>query len=131
MVEPRNRNDVDSEERLLFQVGNAKGEFVQFKEAQPVQQDVPDWDGTDTLTVSTTAIPLDKGLRLSHNYCRIVVNTEGVRLWLDGTVPTSSSGQLFSPGDVIILESADELQDAQFIRASGTDASLSCMFGNR
>ncbi len=126
----RNR-DWGNDERMMYPIGNEDGEWVQFKKGQVVRQDVPDWQGTDTLTVSTTAIPLDEGLRLAHNYCRIVVNTEGIRLWLDGTIPTASSGQLFSPGDVIVLESKDELQDAQFIRASGSDSVLSCMFGNR
>lgn len=131
MTNPRNRDLVDSESRLLFPIGDADGEFVQFKKAQPVRQDVPDWDGTDTFTVSNTVVQLDQGLRLSRNYCRVTVLTEAIRMWLDGTVPTASTGQLISAGDVIVLESEDELQDAQFIRASGSDASLSCMFGNR
>ncbi len=126
----RNR-DWGNDERMMYPIGNEDGEWVQFKDPQPVRQHIPDWNGTDTLTVSSTAIPLDEGLRLSHNYCRITVNTEAIRLWLDGSIPTASVGQLVPVGDIIILESADELQDALFIRASGSDASLSCMFGNR
>lgn len=126
----RNR-EWGNDERMMYPVGNEAGEFVQFKSAQAVRDDVPDWDGTDTLTVPNTVVQLKQGLRLSHNYCRITVNGASIRFWLDGTVPTSTTGQLVSVNDVIILESADELQDIQFIRANGADATLSCSFGNR
>ncbi len=109
------------------------GAYVQTPDGRPLAtiEAVPDWTGSDSLTVSSVTVLLQEGRRLSNNYCLIAVETAAVRFWLDGTAPTSTTGLVAEVGDIIILETVDELQDVQFIRRDGADAVLSCNFGRR
>lgn len=109
------------------------GAYVQTPDGKPLatKEGVPDWTGSHSLTVSSTAVLLNEGRRLSNNYCLITIETAAVRFWLDGTEPTATTGHQALVGDTITLETEDELQDIQFIRRDGTDAVLTCSFGRR
>ena len=108
-----------------------KGTFVQPGAVFPPTEAVPNWTDSDSLTVSSTVIQLNAAFRSRNDYCLITVETATLRFWLDGTNPTASTGHEVSPGDELILETVDELQDIQFIRRDGTDGVLRCSFGNR
>ena len=125
----RNR-DWGHDQRLLYQLGDEKGQFVQFVDAQPIQELVANWLQSQALTVSNSVVQLNSGFRLSHNYARITVEVDQVRLWLSDKDPSSSDGNLVSPGDIITLETAEEVRDIKFIRVT-TDATLMVEYGNR
>lgn len=123
--------ELDSDHRELYPIGDQHGQVVQTVTPFPVEQNVPNWTQEEPLTVSSTVIQLNKAMRLSNNYCLITVQAANIRYWIGGRVPTTSEGHELFDGDTLILESADELNDIQFIRQSGTDAILACSFGNR
>ena len=117
--------------RQAFPVGDEFGEVIQAVNPLPVEQNVADWTQETTLTVANTVVQLDSAFRSSNNYCIISIETAAVRYWLGGKVPTATVGQLLNVGDILTLETEDELNDIQFIRQSGTNATLYCSFGNR
>lgn len=125
----RNR-DWGHDQRLLYQLGDEKGQFVQFVDAQPTQESVPNWQESKSITVSNSVVQLDSAFRLSHNFARITVEVDQVRLWLSDKDPSSSDGNLVSPGDIITLETVEEVRDIKFIRVTN-DATLMVEYGNR
>lgn len=83
----------------------------------------------ETLTVSTTATGLTSATFGDGNLARIYVDLAPVRFRLDAGTPTSSVGEKALPGDVITLESPEELARIKFISANGASASLMCNYG--
>ena len=118
-------------QRQPFSVGDEYGQLVQAVKPLPTQQATVNWTQEQALTVSSTVVQLDQAFRLSNNYCYISVESASIRYWVGGLEPSATTGHQLDPGDVLVLESADELNDIQFIRRDGVDATLNCSFGNR
>lgn len=76
----------------------------------------------DTKVVSNTAVGLpQKG---EADGAQITVDTAAIKFTVDGTVPTASLGHTVSVGDMILLESRNEIRDFKAIRAGGVDGLL-------
>lgn len=115
------------DERLLYQIGDEDGQFVQFK--KQLRLAVPKWLSSKALTVSSTAVGLDKALRQSHEAARFTVETDQIRYWLSDKLPTASDGILLEAGDILVLETTEEVRDFRAIRVTA-DATLMVEYGN-
>ncbi len=126
MVDIRNRN-WGHDDRMPYPIGDEEGEFVQFK--QPIRLAVPNWLASKALTVSSAVVGLDEALRSSHSAARLHIETDQIRYWLSDKLPTASDGILTEAGDIIILETAEEVRDFRAIRVTA-DATLMVEYGN-
>lgn len=73
------------------------------------------------LAVSSTVVTLT--VPAAANVSEITVRDNPVVFTRDGTDPTATKGMIAYVGDVILLNSRDEMQKAEFIR-EGADATL-------
>lgn len=85
-------------------------------------------DNDETLTVSSTAVGLTPAEYWDSTIAVVTVETAAVRYWTSGSTPTSTSGILLNAGDVVVLQSAEEIAYARFIAVSG-DATLMVSYG--
>ena len=84
----------------------------------------------ESLTISTTAVALTAATVSGLTYALITNEAGAVRFRLDGTAPTASVGHVMLDGDSLVLNSAHELVNAQFISRDGVTATLRCSYGN-
>lgn len=91
----------------------------------------------ETLTVSNVSLPLTSSVynkadtgasggqvtRKIAKFAQISVETNSIRFRVDGTAPTSSVGHLLNAGDVVVLESEDDVRNWKAIRVSA-DATI-------
>lgn len=84
--------------------------------------------GFESLAVSSAAVNLTAATYLNAWHATISVEGGAVRYRPDNTNPTASVGHALEVGDVLVLESADAIQRATFIRRDGTDATLSVTY---
>jgi len=86
----------------------------------------------ETLTVSNTAVALSSEIYSKNgglevcNAAMILVESAGIRYRVDGDVPTALVGLLANSGDVITLKGRSELKLFRAIRATGSDATITC-----
>lgn len=78
----------------------------------------------ESVTVSGTAGGLTSATFDSAVRATITIEDADIRFRLDGTAPTALIGHYAKPGDIIELESPDELQRFSAIRTGGTSAVL-------
>lgn len=83
----------------------------------------------ESVTVTGTAGGLTAATFDNSNSALITVETAAVRFRLDGTVPTASIGHELEAGDVLFLESNDEIQRVSFIRRDGVSATIRVTYG--
>lgn len=81
---------------------------------------------SDQTTVSNTALTLvDFGFSadevLTANRMVLMVNSNSIRVWWDGTVPTTSNGMILSVGIELVGEN---LRNFQMIRNDATDSEV-------
>lgn len=86
----------------------------------------------ETLTVSTTALPLTSTVYNpaggpKANQALISVNTEEIRIWADGTVPTASNGIILVAGQTILV-CALSLPKIRMIRDDAQDAEVAIQY---
>ena len=76
----------------------------------------------EAITVAGTAVGLTAATIVGSNKAVLTVEVAPIRFTVDGTTPTASVGHLAQVGDVIKLDSEDELRKFRAIRtgASGT-----------
>ena len=74
------------------------------------------------LAISTSAVSLT--VPVAAMVAEIYVRTASVVFTRDGTTPTSTLGIQADPGDIILLNSRDELDKFQAIRQASTNAAL-------
>lgn len=121
-----------SDKRQAYPIGDVEhGQFIQADKPIPTQENKPDWQQEEPLTVSTGVVQLNQAFRTSNNYCYITVEDAAIRYWIGGRIPTAAIGHPLEIGDILVLENSDELNDVQFIRRDGADSTLHCSFGNR
>ena len=80
----------------------------------------------EAVTVAGTAIGITASTMIanSENFAVCTLETAAIRFTTDGTTPTTAIGHLASPGDVIELDTAAEVNAFRAIRTTGTSASL-------
>ena len=78
----------------------------------------------ESVTVAGTAVSLTAATFDQAIKATISVEVGPVRFRLDGTVPTAPVGHELRVGDVLILDSNDEISRARFIRRDGMSATL-------
>lgn len=117
--------------RQSYPVGDSEyGQLVQATKSLPVHvsESTPTWTNFSSIVVSTLVVNLGIS-RLSNNRATITVETNPIRFTLDGSAPTASLGHLASAGDIIELQSAEEVREFQAIRQGAADATLMVTFG--
>jgi hypothetical protein len=87
------------------------------------------YDAHEAITVSSTAVTPTAATVAQRNKALITVEDAAVRFRFDGTAPTSTTGHELEDGDVLILDSANQIGNVQFIRRDGTDATLRASYG--
>ena len=87
------------------------------------------YQNKETITVSSTALPLTASIAENFNYAFITVETDAVRFWLDGSTPTASAGHKLAAGDTLILNGRDEVDKFRVIRVT-TNATLFVSYAN-
>lgn len=119
--------------KLDYRIGNphvGQGVFLTGAErvidAAPPQLSHQD---NESLTVSTTSLPLTASIAEAYNYALITVETDAVRFWLDGSAPTASVGHLLNVGDSVLLEGRAEVDRFRVIRVTA-DATLRVSYAN-
>ena len=88
-----------------------------------------EYDGFESVTVSGTAGGLTDATIASKYEAVITVETAQIRFRLDGTAPTASVGHILEAGDVLILDSFNQMDNFSAIRTGGTSATLRCAYG--
>ena len=117
-------------ERQSHPIGDVEhGQFVQTNKPLDVDEATPQWNAFASITVSTTVVNL-AGNRYGHNRAKITVETNPIRFSVDGSIPTASLGHLLSDGDILDLDSTQEIQEFRAIRQGAADATLMVTFGN-
>lgn len=89
-----------------------------------------DYTAYESVTVSSASKSLTSGTYGTRRRALITAETATVRFRLDAVAPTSAVGHLLAPGDVLTLDSAEQVSKARFIRRDGTDATLRCSYGD-
>ena len=84
--------------------------------------------GYESLSVAASAVALTGGVTGAKRFVG-TVETGAIRMRGDGTDPTTSEGQLFDTGSVIVLSESD-IDSAKFIRDTGTSGVLKGHFYN-
>ena len=89
-----------------------------------------DYHAFESVTVAGTAIELTDATKLNATFATITVETAQIRFTLDGTTPTATVGHLLNPGDILTLDSAEQITQAQFIRVGATSGTIKVSYGN-
>jgi len=87
----------------------------------------------EQLTVSNTVKQLTAAIFQPQTYMKarkamITVDDAAIRFTTDGSTPTTLIGHSSGSGDVISLESADEIRHFKAIRSTGTDAIINVTY---
>ena len=81
--------------------------------------------GRERLTVDATAGGVSLTLGTSARYCNMRLETAQIRFTLDdSTAPTNAIGRLMEVGEIIVLESIEEMEAFAAIRTGGTSGVL-------
>ena len=83
----------------------------------------------ETLAIGAQVSRLTKTIFKVRSHAFITCEGGAVRFWLDEGTPTSMSGHLLEPGDVIILDRVDQLDGFRCISGDGGHAMLQCSYG--
>ena len=78
----------------------------------------------EIITVADTAIGLTESTYLNAIHAEMTLETAQIRMWDDGTDPTTSEGKEVNVGDVIVLKSAAQIVGFRAIRTGGTSGKL-------
>ena len=83
----------------------------------------------EALSVSSTSLGFTAATYGGANYAHVYVDIADVRIRMDGGAASTTNGIPLRVGDEVLLENADEVSRARFIRDGGTDATLVTNFG--
>lgn len=80
----------------------------------------------ESLTIDATVggIALTAGTYLTRRYAEITIETAPIRFTVDGTAPTTTVGHLVNPGDVIRLDSNEDITAFRAIRTTATSGTI-------
>ncbi|NLE57154.1 MAG: hypothetical protein GX616_02250 [Planctomycetes bacterium] len=82
----------------------------------------------ETVTVSSTAVGLTAAKYAGAVVALVTVETAPIRVWCNGTAPTSSAGTLMNAGDQRLLQSPEEIAGFKAIAVSA-DATIQVEYG--
>jgi hypothetical protein len=82
----------------------------------------------ETLAVADTAVGFTSGTYLTATGAVITAEDAPMRVFWDGSTPTSSVGQLIAAGDIIILKSASDIANFKAIRTTAVSGKLTSVF---
>lgn len=87
----------------------------------------------ETLTVSTTALPLTASVYNPTGGPRatvalVAVNAEDVRVWFDGSAPTGSVGIIVAAGAAPFTVCGPQIAKLQMIRDGASDAEVAIQY---
>lgn len=82
------------------------------------------------LSVTTSLAVIPEGKRTEYEFARITVEVAAIRFFVTGSIPTSTVGEPAEIGDVILLETNNELQEFKAISRDGATATLQIVYGN-
>lgn len=90
---------------------------------------MPDAFAGEAITVADSAIGPTSATRAPSGQAPaeravVTVETASLRYRYDGTAPTSSVGHLALPGEVIVVEGVDNVEDLLMIRTGATSAAV-------
>lgn len=90
-----------------------------------------DTQAFEKLTIDATVggIALTGGTYGTRRYAVITVDTADIRFTVDGTAPTTTTGHLCSPDDIIRLNSAEDIASFRAIRTGAVSGVLQCSYG--
>ncbi len=88
------------------------------------------WAESESLTIGTSVVQITEDLR-NYEYAFITIETATIRFWIDGTIPTATTGHVADAGDLIELFGITELERFRAIRRDGTSATLRVTVGSR
>jgi len=78
----------------------------------------------EAITVADSAIGLTSATYLDATRAEMTLETAQVRIWVDGTDPTTSEGHIVEVGDIIVLNSVAQIAMFKAIRIGGTSGVL-------
>ena len=88
-----------------------------------------EWIGKETLAVDSTVRRFNPKKYANADIAHIDVQVAAIRYYLDGSNPSTTSGHIAYPGDIIDLENRKEIEDFAAIEDTATDAVLEVSFG--
>lgn len=80
--------------------------------------------GFENLTITGTVTGLTASKYGNARIATIIVETADIRYKLNGDSPTATEGLLAEVGDIIVLESQEDIQSFKAIRTGSTSAVL-------
>jgi len=78
----------------------------------------------EIVTVADSAIGLTSGTYGDATKATMTLETAQIRIWKDGSDPTTTEGHLIEAGDVITLNSASDIANFKAIRVGATSGTL-------
>jgi hypothetical protein len=84
----------------------------------------------EMLTVSNTVKTLTAATYGTHKKALLQVQDAPLRYWQTGDDPAADAGILAQIGDIICLDSADDIAHFKAIRTTTTDAKLACQYSS-
>jgi len=78
----------------------------------------------ESITVADTAIGGTAGTYAHATRAEMTLETEQIRVRVDGTAPASDEGHLVEVGDAIILDSAAQIANFKAIRTGASSGTL-------
>lgn len=120
----------------------AQGKFVLIQQSQPLElKDVQLTGGSsnvkllgsiatnkEVVTVGDTVASLTEAKYGANTKAALQVQVAPLRYWQTGDDPTGTEGFLAQPGDIIFLDSAEDIANFKAIRIIDTNAKLTCQY---
>ena len=120
----------------------AQGKFVLIQQSQPLELiDVQLTGGSsnvkllgsiatnkEVVTVGDTVASLTEAKYGANTKAALQVQVAPLRYWQTGDDPTGTEGFLAQPGDIIFLDSAEDIANFKAIRIIDTNAKLTCQY---
>ena len=118
-------------ERANYPVGDNWKELGQAVQITEMPNPTTFWYGFESVTVSSTVVGLSQGLRSNGDVAFITVESNQIRYRIDSGVPTATVGHVLNAGDILELDTKDELMEIRFIRTGGADATIRVSYGRK
>lgn len=82
----------------------------------------------ESVTVAAAATELTAGTYEDAIHAELTLETAQIRIWVDGTDPTTSEGHIVDINDVIVLDSSAKIIGFKAIRTGGVSGVLKASY---
>ncbi len=84
----------------------------------------------EKLTIDNTVggVALTAAKYAGCKMAKLTVETAQIRFWANGSTPTTTEGHIANPGDIITLDSANDIAAFKAIRTGATSGILQCTY---